>query len=136
MHTSTPSCCFRHGIHDVGVASATTEVAAHPLTNLGLRQAGQVEWLRNVRRGSTRPARSNLFDHGDGRHDLPRCTETALEAVMLDERLLHWVKLPVTLQSFDRGDLLTSMHGRQGHAGQNAAAVDVDSARPAFAAIT
>src|SRR5438876_4886058 len=103
MHSSTPSCYLSHCINDIGIAGAATEIAAHPLTNLCGRQIRHSEWPRDVSRGSARPARFRLFDHGDGRHNLPACTETALEAVTLDERLLDWVKLPVALQSFDRG---------------------------------
>jgi hypothetical protein len=54
---------------------------------------------------------------------------------MLNERFWDRVKVAVPLQPFDRGDLLTLMRRRLGHAGQNAAAFDMDSACPAFDAI-
>ena len=55
---------------------------------------------------------------------------------MLNERLLDRVKVAVPLQPLDGSDLLTFMHRRQGHAGQNPPALDMDSARPALPAIT
>src|SRR5207253_5370339 len=38
IHGSVPPCRFGDSINDVGIASAATEVAAHPLTNLSVRQ--------------------------------------------------------------------------------------------------
>src|SRR5207253_10211746 len=76
------------------------------------------------------------FDHGDGRHDLAGGTETALEAVVFDERCLNRVKSAVPLQPFNRGDVLAVLHRGQSPAGENAAAVDMDGACAAFAAMT
>src|SRR5437899_7892791 len=44
IHGSAPPCRFGDGINDVGIASAATEVAAHPLTNLSVRQVRRGEW--------------------------------------------------------------------------------------------
>src|ERR1700722_989739 len=38
MHDSTLPGGIRHGIDDVGIASATAEISAHALTNFGFRQ--------------------------------------------------------------------------------------------------
>jgi hypothetical protein len=58
-----------------------------------------------------------------------------LETVMLDERRLERMERVVPLYSFDSRDLLTVLHRRQGHAGQSAAAFDVDGARAALTPI-
>src|SRR4029077_11117433 len=123
------------GIDDVRIAGAATQVAAHPLTNLRVRQILDAGWAPDIGRGAARPARFHLFDHGDGPHDLAGCTETALEAIVLDERRLHRVEIAVPFQPFDRGDAFAVLHRRQGHAGENAAPGDVDGAGSALAAI-
>jgi hypothetical protein len=58
-----------------------------------------------------------------------------LESVVLDERELERVEHAILLQSFDRCDLLTFLHRRQGHAGQDAAAIDMHRACATLAAI-
>jgi hypothetical protein len=58
-----------------------------------------------------------------------------LEPVVLDERRLDRMEPAVPLQPFDRGDPLALLHRREGHAGENAAALDVDGAGAAFAVI-
>ena len=54
---------------------------------------------------------------------------------MLDERRLHCVEIAVPLQPFYRGDASAVLHRGQGHAGKNAAALDMDGTCSAFAAI-
>ena len=93
------------------------------------------EWLRDVYRRGTRPARFRFFDHCDSRHDLARRAKTALKPVMLDEHLLERVQAAVALQPLNGGDLMAIVHRRQSHTGQNPPAFDVDCARPAFPAI-
>src|SRR5689334_6101321 len=97
MHSSNPPTRLSYSINNVRVARAAAEIAAHPLTNLGVRQIGQIERLRNVRRSSTWPACFRFFDHGHSRHDLPSRAETALECVIINECLLDWMKPAVLL---------------------------------------
>jgi hypothetical protein len=59
-----------------------------------------------------------------------------LEAVVLDECCLERVELVTPRQSFDGGDPLALLHGSEGHAGQDAAALDMHGACSALAAIT
>src|SRR5947209_19634172 len=99
------------------------------------RTIRDVKWAADIGRGGARPARFRLFDHGDGRHDLARGTETALEAVVFDERCLNRVKSAVALQPFNRGDALAVLHRGQRHTGENAATVDMNGACAAFPAI-
>jgi hypothetical protein len=88
-----------------------------------------------VRRSSAWPASLCFFDHSDAGHDLARRTITALESVVLDERQLERVKHAILLQSFDRCDLLTFLHRRQSHAGQNAPVIDMHGTRATLSAI-
>src|SRR5438105_13503444 len=104
MHRSARRRHFRDGIDDIGIAGAATQVAAHPLTNLRSRQVRDAEWALDIGRGGARPTRFRLFDHGDGRHDLAGGTETALEAIVLDERRLHRVEIAGPLQPFNGWD--------------------------------
>src|SRR5579864_9227221 len=135
MHNSSPSRCFSDSVDDIWIARATTEIAAHPLSNFCLGKVSSSKGFRNVFRGRARPARLCFPDHGDCRHDLSGCTETTLEPVVLDECLLDWMKLSIAFQSFDRGDLLTIVHCRQCHARQNTATINVDRACAAFASV-
>jgi hypothetical protein len=82
------------GIDDIGIASAAAEIAAHPLADLRVRQVSHSERPCNVGRRSARPARFRLFDHRDRRHDLPRRTEAALEAVVAIERATSAALMP------------------------------------------
>src|SRR5438270_13242339 len=72
---------------DLRVCRAATEVAAHPFAYLG------------------RVVRVALSDASDGRHDLARAAEPALESVVVDERLLDSMKLAFGCQALDRRDL-------------------------------
>ena len=58
-----------------------------------------------------------------------------LEAVVLDERLLERVELAVALQALDGGDPFALLHGRKGHAGHDAVAVDMHGAGAALPAV-
>jgi hypothetical protein len=58
-----------------------------------------------------------------------------LEAVMRDERRLDRVELADLLEAFDGRDRLAILHRGQRHAGQDAAPVDVNGTRAAFATI-
>jgi hypothetical protein len=45
-------------------------------------------------------------------NDLSRSAVTALERVLVDERLLQWMQPAVALQPFDRGDFGAVVHHR------------------------
>jgi hypothetical protein len=55
---------------------------------------------------------------------------------MLNEHLLKRVQIAIAFQPFNRGDSMTVVHRREGHARQNSPTFDMDSARSAFAAVT
>lgn len=102
---------------DVGICRAPAKIAAHIFPDLiGI---GGVAFLHT----------------GHGGHDLPWSAIAALEAVIVDEGLLHRVQLSVRGQTFDRGDLLTLDGGGKGQAGQNPLAVHVNGASAALALI-
>ena len=55
---------------------------------------------------------------------------------MLDESGLHRMQLAVTSQAFDGSDFVALMHDREGEAGIDSTAVDVDGAGAALAMVT
>lgn len=135
MHDSAPPGGVRHGIDDVGIASAAAEISAHSLTDFRLRQIRNRERPGKVRRDGARPPRLHLLDHGDARHDLPGRTEAALQAVALDEGRLERVEVSLLLQALDGRDALAFLHRRQGHAGQHSAVIDMDGTGAALTAV-
>src|SRR5438105_4409601 len=110
MHRSAPLCRLSYGVDDVRVARAAAQVAAHALPDLDLGQVAPAEAPGNVQRGSARPAGLRLFNRGDAGHDLPRGTEAALKAVVLDECGLERMQLPIAFQCLDRRDVPTLLH--------------------------
>ena len=77
-----------------------------------------------------------LVDASHGRHDLARCAVAALEAVVVDEGLLHRMQDAVRAsQALDGGDRLALHRHRQGQAGQHSASIDVHGAGPALALV-
>ncbi len=63
-------------------------------------------------------------------HDLARGAVAALERVMIDESLLHWMQRTALLsEALDGGHRSAICLGRHGEAGRDAAAVEVDGAR-------
>jgi len=71
-----------------GIGGTAAEIAAHIFADL--------IWVVGV----------PLLHAGYGRHDLPRGTIAALEAVIVDKGLLHRMQLPILLQALDGRDLL------------------------------
>ena len=106
-----------HGLHDVVVARAAAQVALEPEPDLLL--------------GGVRV----LLQQVDALHDHPGRAEAALQPVALPERLLDRVQLPVRGQPLDRRDVGAVGLDRQHVAGLDAAAVQVDGARPAVAGV-
>jgi hypothetical protein len=53
-----------------------------------------------------------LADTPHAGNDLSRSAVTALERVLVDERLLQWMQPAVALQPFDRGDFGAVVHHR------------------------
>src|SRR5207302_1996240 len=120
---------------NIRVGRAATLIATDALANLSCREILNREWLRDVYRRGTRPARFRFFDQRDSRHDLARSTESALKPVMLNEHLLERLQAAVALQAFNGGDPLPVVHRRESHAGQDPSTFDVDGAGSAFSAI-
>src|SRR5688572_7646765 len=85
------------------VGAAAADVAAHPLAYLVVRELthGRGHVLRDV----AHLAAPRLFEQPDRRADLPRRAVAALEAVVLDEGRLHWMKLVALRQPLDGRDL-------------------------------
>jgi hypothetical protein len=83
----------------VKASGTSTEIAAHPLTELvmiehetiGGESGGNVAW----------DAAARLLDHRDRRTDLAGCAVSALEAVMFDKGLLKGVQRADKSQAFD-----------------------------------
>src|SRR5258708_2413196 len=117
MHGLTPPCCFGDCCNNVRIARAAAQIATHALPNLCLREILKREWLRDIYRRGTRPARFRFFDQRGSRHDLARSTESALKPVMLNERLLERMQAAVAPQPFNGGDSLLIVHRRESHAG-------------------
>jgi ferredoxin len=105
-----------HGANDFWICPAAAQVAAHPATHV---------ILSGVRLS---------IEQCDRRQDLPRRTKAALERVVLDERLLHRVKLTVARQTFDCRDLSSVAGGGERETGVRRRAVDQDRTRAALAA--
>jgi hypothetical protein len=99
------------------IGSASANVAAHP--------EPYFVWRTGVAFGYAT----------DGRQDLPRRAVPALKAVVLDERLLERLKVPVVRHAFDGGYFSVLMHFGQGQARDHAPAVEQDGARAASALI-
>jgi hypothetical protein len=120
---------FGDRIDDVGIRSATTDVAAHALAQFGSRhprRRGQV---------GARMARDiglDLIEHGHRGADLPRRAIAALIAVMLDESGLHRVQAPGPAQALDGGDPRVLVHDGQREAGNDPPPVHEHRARAAL----
>ena len=120
-------------VDDAVVRAAAAEVAAHPLAQLVAAERDVLggEVVGDVARHAARQLRR----HGDRRADLPRRAVAALEAVMLDERLLQRVQAVAVRQALDRGDLAALVLHRQRQAGVDALAVDQHRAGAAGALV-
>src|SRR5215470_105979 len=90
---------------NVRVGAAPADIAAHELADL---------------RVGARPA---LGQQRDGRQDLPRRAEPALEGVAGDKRPLHRVQGALRSQALDRRDVAVFAGHRQREAGQHPLAV-------------
>src|SRR5438270_7557828 len=109
---------LKDGGNDVGVGGTAAEIAAHIFADLGFR------------------AGMTLIDAGNRRHDLAGRAVAALEAVMIDEGLLHGMQAAGgRSDAFDRGDLASLRGRRKRQAGEDALAIGMDGASPALAVI-
>ena len=106
-----------NGGDDVGVGAAAADVAGHGFLDVVIGCA------------------PGLFGHGDGGHDLAGGAVAALVAVVLDKGGLHGVEVAGLAEAFDGGDLGLLVHGGEGEAAIDAAAVEVDSAGSALAVV-
>src|SRR5438309_11992518 len=104
MHASTPPCRVSNRRHDVGIASAAAEIAAHALADFELREICGVDFHRKVWCRCAGPSGLRLIDHRDARHDLTRGAESTLESVVFDERCLNRVKMSVSFKPFNGCD--------------------------------
>jgi hypothetical protein len=99
----------------------------HPLIRSRISAWESCASVKGLRRSAVaalgQPAFASSI-RGSSRHDLAWGAEPALESVMLDERCLKRMEIPVPLQSFDGRDPLAFLHR------------DVHCACAALAAIT
>jgi len=105
------------GSDDVGVSATAADVAAHQFFDLGVAGA------------------AGLFEQSNCGHDLAGSAIAALVAIVLDEGGLHGVETAGFAQALDGRDGIAFVHDREGEAGVDAAAVDVDGARSALAMV-
>src|ERR1700735_915662 len=68
----------------------------------------------------------------NGGHYLSRRAVPALKAVLIDEGLLHWMQLPMSLKPLYRSNLFALNSNGQSEARQYALAVDMDCASSAL----
>ena len=68
-----------------------------------------------------------------GSHDHAGRAVTALHRVVIEERLLHAVELPIRAETLDRLDAMTGERRRARRARANGFAIDEDRARAALA---
>src|SRR5512135_2390708 len=106
-----------HRGDDVLVAGAAAEIPLEPVPDL--------------RVGRLRVRREEVAR----RQDHARRAEAALEAVLLAERLLHGVELPVRREALDRRDLRAVGLDREHRAGLDGLAVEEHGARSALARV-
>src|SRR5436190_12303003 len=79
-----------HGLHsrdDARVGAAAADVAAHALAHIGVARSAR------------------LVEERHRRHDLAGRAVAALEAVVIDERLLYRMQTIAVGETFDRRDL-------------------------------
>src|SRR6185437_2954920 len=97
---------------DVWIGRAAAQIAAHVFTDLVS--------------GPGVP----LAHTSDRSHDLTRSAITALECIMVDECLLHWVQGAARLrQPFYGRNFMTLRHQRKTHAGQHPRTIHMDGTR-------
>src|ERR1044072_1813602 len=83
-----------HGLHDIDVTGAAAEIPRNGLADLLLARV------------------LVLLEQRARRHQHARGAESALQAVLLGEALLHRMELAALLQPLDRGDLrAVGLHG-------------------------
>src|SRR5579883_751523 len=105
------------GLHDIVVAGAAADVALKPFADFPFARVGMV--LHQIQRA---------HHHAGG-------AETTLQAMIVTERLLHRVQLPVLGQPFDGEDVSAFGLDRQQGAALDGATVDMDDAGAALAGI-
>src|SRR5438045_2509876 len=115
---SAPPAAHRlHRRDDAGVGAAAADVSAHAFPNIVVVGA------------------AGFLQQRDGRHDLSRRAVAALEAVAVDEGLLHRVEPIAFGEALDRRDRLALCRGRERQTRQDAAPADVHRAGAALAVI-
>jgi hypothetical protein len=108
---------FSNGGDNTRVCSAAADVTAHPGSDLVSRVG------------------MPLLDAGNAGDDLTGRTVAALEGVLFNESGLQWMKDFAGSEGFDRGDLRSLVHYRQGQAGIDAPAIYENRARATGALI-
>src|SRR4051812_46800642 len=132
--SSGPLRGVAHRFDNADIGAAATQVAAHPLADLRVRQFDRPR-AADVGGCRTDRARAYFAEHCHRRADLSRRAVAALEAVVLDERRLHRMQRGTVGEAFDRRDALAGMRYGERQARVDAPAIDEHRARAALAAI-
>jgi len=117
LQTSSAVANVLDGGDNVGVGATTTDVAAHEFLDVSVGGAAR------------------LFEQSHGGHDLAGSTVAALVAVVLDKGGLHGVEIVRVAEALDGGNGVAFVHESESQAGVDAAAIDVNRARPALAMV-
>jgi hypothetical protein len=96
---------------DVGVSTATTDIAAQALPDFRVGQSDVL--LRHIRRDVTWPTEFHFRKHADRRADLAGGAIAALESVVLDERGLKRVKSFRGAETLNGHDVIVVVHDRE-----------------------
>src|SRR5437867_7429297 len=96
---------FAHGGDDADVGTAAADVSAHALANLIVTQRNRPQRSHVAGRRACR-ARAGLVDERHGGADLSRRAIATLEAVVLEEGLLHRMQALAPRESLDRDDAI------------------------------
>src|SRR5215831_3847187 len=103
---------------NVGISAASTDIAAHELADV------------------VRSLRPTFFDQANGGANLSRGAISALEGIVIHERLLKGVKQPSSTKAFYGRDSRAVLHDRQRQTRNDALPVDQNGARAALTMVT
>src|SRR5690606_11261997 len=118
---------------DARVGPAPAQVATHPFGDLRVVEGGLAA---HVLGGGAGPAGLGLVQHARGRADLTGRAVTALEPVVVEERLVKRLPTVVGRQAGTGGDVGAVVGDGQRQAGRDSPPVQQHRARAALAVVT
>jgi hypothetical protein len=125
---------LRNGRDDIGIGRTSAEIATHAFADLVVIEDDVTS--SQVGRDDTGPPGLGLAQHPDCRTDLSWSTITALEGVVVDERLLEWMQLLLLSKALDRDDPGVLMGNGKGQATIHAPAIKQHGTGSALSMIT